>query len=538
MARIAFLDKVPVNFPALPDINLGKAVDFNEIKASVNVAYDAIELSRVAWVGGALGNDSSGVVGQQYKPYATVNAAIAAINAIAGVDPYVVRIAPNVTGAVSVNSGGRTIILDASSLLGAVTVTGGTVILRTPAGMGALVAQDGSVTVAGTCGNITAGPTASVKVTGDCGSITSSSAGTISIGGNCGAINMSGASLLTVNGSPSDAITQTNGIVVINGNVTYPVSGSGGAIIINGSSSGEITSTGLLVHVPGTLVASTVSLTGATMIAGTGSVGVLNLASGSLFYGRSNSINTPQSSVAVGSATVNGSTLVCGDVSALIVTGESSVGVSGNVLTASINGRSTVNIGQVWQSLSIGTAGVATVKAGLMGASVAATGTSLIMHLLETFGSAGAITNTYTTHTHKGDVIGSVSSSYGDFIAMGSVIGGVYTLGAKCKVLGSIVAEGALSVVSDAGGELLISGGGMIVTAQATNASLTIVGAALTNLDVSPDGSSVYLHNCSVSGDIATSSAGTSTATIANCALLPTGSISVNLTTTLSAPIE
>src|SRR5690606_24918521 len=102
---------------------------------------------------------------KQYKPFATIQQAINAIEAIGGTDTYLIKVGAGVGGSLAFNSGSQTIWVDAVTPIGDVTVSGGTIHVSSWAGGGNMGGTSGTLYVHGLAGNIvTTGTT--VVITG------------------------------------------------------------------------------------------------------------------------------------------------------------------------------------------------------------------------------------------------------------------------------------------------------------------------------------------------------------------------------------
>src|SRR5690606_8271547 len=127
MARTTYVDKTATtNDPAPNPANYWTAANANEIKASINEAYNAIELTNTVWVGGEFGDDSTGEIGKQYKPFATIQQAINAIEGLADSGTYMIRVAPGTGGNMEFDSGSQTIWVDSVTPVGNITINSGT----------------------------------------------------------------------------------------------------------------------------------------------------------------------------------------------------------------------------------------------------------------------------------------------------------------------------------------------------------------------------------------------------------------------------
>src|SRR5690606_36091876 len=156
MARTTYVDKTATtNEPAPNPANYWTAANANEIKASINEAYDAIELENTAWVGGGHGS-ADGVIGKQYKPFETIQQAINAIEGLDSSGTYMIRVAPGTGGDMAFDSGPKTIWVDSVTPVGNINMKGGTAHVVCPAGTGAISGDGGTLYVYGDAGAITA----------------------------------------------------------------------------------------------------------------------------------------------------------------------------------------------------------------------------------------------------------------------------------------------------------------------------------------------------------------------------------------------
>jgi autotransporter-associated beta strand protein len=317
-----------------------------------------------------------------------------------------------------------------------------------------LTASGGTLTVAGTNGNVTTNGSGSVTLQGAgltqaTGSTVNAGSGTITVNGGGGAVNLNGGSLTTTNATGA-AVTIQNATTVALGNIT---ASSGTVVLGAGDVSGAVTQNAATALSANTLTAST---------------------SGSVNLG-----NATNAIANLGAITTGG-TLLVNDASAPTVTGAvNSNGSDVTIATSAAGGiaiNQTVNAGT--GTLRLQSAGGVSQSAAVSAANlgVSAAGTVTLTNAGNSVSTTFAATSTgpisFTDGT--GFSTGQVGSSAG----FPATVNGVSTTANNASI--SLTAASGSLTVSAGNGSVSANGTGSVALAAASSIGQTGSGTAVT----------------------------------------------------------